>query len=342
MPESRRVQLAEETLRRFAASLRGAQLYAPSHPLVAHNVAAFSETLAIVHGYAEVVTIGLVGDEIVVDELPLAKTSTAMANVLKRLRDEGVERISFDRGVTLAELSDTVHHLSANAGLQDADTGLPWLERNADRVPHVHVGGLAVEKRLESASPDMLAVREMYRNSVSTAESIWDSLVQSDAADSNVVQHLVNDLAQAVTSSRTALLALTALKTYDNYTFTHMVNVAILVMAQARSLGVEGAMLREFGVAGLMHDIGKVRTPLEILNKPGSLTDEEFAIIKRHPIDGATILRRMDDTPPLAAVVAFEHHIRTDGRGYPAGVVRETLNVGTQLTAVAAVYDAMR
>ena len=79
---------------------------------------------------------------------------------------------------------------------------------------------------------------------------------------------LIEQLSQAVAQNRTALLALTALKEYHNYTFTHMVNVSILTMAQARALGIDGTLLREFGLAGLMHDIGKVRTPAEILRKP--------------------------------------------------------------------------
>src|SRR4029077_3043437 len=102
----------------------------------------------------------------------------------------------------------------------------------------------------------------------------------------------VDGLAHAVAENRTALLALTALKEYDNYTFTHMVNVSILTMGQARGLGIEGPLLRELGLAALMHDIGKVLTPLEILNKAEKLTDGEFTIMKRHTVDGAEILRK--------------------------------------------------
>ena len=91
-----------------------------------------------------------------------------------------------------------------------------------------------------------------------------------------------------------------------------------------------------------MHDIGKVRTPKEVLNKPGKLTDEEFAIMRRHTVDGAEILRRTPEMPILAPVVAFEHHLRIDGTGYPLGVTRQSLNVGTMLCSIADVYDAMR
>ena len=153
---------------------------------------------------------------------------------------------------------------------------------------------------------------------------------------------MIDGLAQAVVQNRSALMALTALKDYDNYTFTHMVNVSILTMAQARGLGIDGPLLREFGLAALMHDIGKVKTPAEILNKPDKLTDEEFDIMKRHVVDGAEILRGTPDIPSLAPVVAFEHHLRIDGTGYPHGVTRPNLNLATMLCGIADVYDAMR
>jgi HD-GYP domain-containing protein (c-di-GMP phosphodiesterase class II) len=113
-------------------------------------------------------------------------------------------------------------------------------------------------------------------------------------------------------------------------------------MAQGRALGIDGPLLREIGVAALMHDIGKVRTPLDILNKADQLTPAEFAIIKRHTIDGAVILRSTADIPALAPVVAFEHHLRIDGSGYPESSRRRTLNLGTMLCSISDVYDAMR
>jgi HD-GYP domain-containing protein (c-di-GMP phosphodiesterase class II) len=113
-------------------------------------------------------------------------------------------------------------------------------------------------------------------------------------------------------------------------------------MGQARGLGIEGAVLRELGLAALMHDIGKVKTPAEILTKPEALTDGEFEILRRHTIDGAEMLRRTPEIPALAPVVAFEHHLRADGSGYPAGVVRPHINLATALCGIADVYDAMR
>jgi HD-GYP domain-containing protein (c-di-GMP phosphodiesterase class II) len=96
------------------------------------------------------------------------------------------------------------------------------------------------------------------------------------------------------------------------------------------------------GLSALLHDIGKVRTPLEVLNKPGALTPAERVIMRRHPVDGAAILRASRDIPRLAPIVAFEHHLRQDGQGYPSGVLRTPVNVGTVICSIADAYDAMR
>ena len=137
-------------------------------------------------------------------------------------------------------------------------------------------------------------------------------------------------------------MALTALKKYDNYTFTHMVNVAALSMAQARALNLEGPLLREFGFAALMHDIGKVKTPLEVLNKPGKLTADEFKVMKQHVVDGAHILRRTPEMPALAPIVAFEHHLKQDLSGYPENIGHRKLNLCTMIVSIADVFDALR
>ena len=188
----------------------------------------------------------------------------------------------------------------------------------------------------------MATIKRLYNDAVSVAGASGTARRPKGGRTPTVARTMIDGLAQAVAQNRTALLALTTLKNYDNYTFTHMVNVSILTMGQARGLGIDGPLLREFGLAALMHDIGKVRTPIEILNKPDKLTDAEFAIMKRHVVDGAEILRQTPDVPTLAPVVAFEHHLRLDGTGYPAGVTRPSLNVGTMLCSIADVYDAMR
>jgi putative nucleotidyltransferase with HDIG domain len=332
---SRRVQLADEVLRRFAAAARAAQLYARAHPLVSKSVAQFAEGLDAIIGQQRSITIGVVGGEFVVGEVPLPRASALMGDMLRRLQRVGVERITFDREVTQEEIVTLV---TALASLEPTGTEEPPIPP----LPHVQVGRVQVQQRIETTVADMATIRRVYSDASAAAQQLWDTAAADGRPDPRQAATVVDTLAQAVAQNRTALLALTALKNYDNYTFTHMVNVSILTMAQARALGIEGAVLREFGLAGLMHDIGKVRTPTEILNKPDRLTPAEFEIMKRHVVDGAEILRRTPEIPPIAPIVAFEHHLRIDGTGYPNGVSRASLNLATQICGVADVYDAMR
>jgi putative nucleotidyltransferase with HDIG domain len=335
MSSSQRAKLGDELVRRLAAALRGAQLYAAGHPLVTRNVTALADTLAVVHASVASIAIGIVGEELVVGDVPVPKAAETMGELMRRLQQAGIERIVIDRGVQSSELEQLVQTLGRSDAAKDPSSALA-------RLPHIRVGRLQVEARVDAGGGVPATFRRLYDDAVSVAGTLWDSAQTEGMPDADASRGIVDSLAQAVAQNRTALLALTALKNYDNYTFTHMVNVSILTMGQARGLGIDGALLREFGLSALMHDIGKVRTPSEILNKPDRLTDQEFAILKRHTVEGAEILRRTPEMPALAPVVAFEHHLRADGSGYPAGVVRPQLNLGTMLCGIADVYDAMR
>jgi putative nucleotidyltransferase with HDIG domain len=331
-----RVQLSDELIRRLAAALRSGQLYSRGHPIISRNLEALSAAVQLLHGLEPTVVIGLIGDEVVVDDTPMAKAD-AVGPLIKRLQQIGIERIAIDRGVTREELEG---FLEAVAALEPR--GPDQTPKELPEFAHIRLGRVTVEQRVEGDLADMTAIKRLYNDAVSLASNVWASASTEGKPDATVARTMVDGLAQAVAQNRTALLALTTLKNYDNYTFTHMVNVSILTMGQARALGIDGPLLREFGLAALMHDIGKVRTPLEILNKPDKLTDTEFAIMKRHTVEGAEILRKTPDMPALAPVVAFEHHLRLDGTGYPNDVTRSSLNVGTMLCSIADVYDAMR
>jgi putative nucleotidyltransferase with HDIG domain len=330
-----RARLADELVRRFAAALRGAQLYASHHPLVLRNVTALNDTLALIHSTNASIAIGIVGEELVVGDIPVPRAAENMGELMKRLQQAGIERIVIDRGVQPAELTQLVQAVAHSEPGKDPTAAL-------GRQPHIRVGRLQVEERVEAQIGDVATFKRLYDDAVTVAETLWESAQTEGMPDADAGRTVVDSLAQAVAQNRTALLALTALKNYDNYTFTHMVNVSILTMGQARGLGVDGSLLREFGLSALMHDIGKVKTPTEILNKPDKLTDKEFEILRRHTVEGAEILRGTPEMPALAPVVAFEHHLRADGTGYPIGVKRPQLNLGTMLCGIADVYDAMR
>ncbi|MGH9239297.1 MAG: HD-GYP domain-containing protein [Vicinamibacterales bacterium] len=332
MSTTTRARIAEELARRLAAALRGAQLYAPDHPIVKRNVAALAETISVALAAHTTLTIGIVEEDLVVGDTPVPRAAETMGELMRRLQQAGIERIVIEDGVEPEEITELVQTVAR----ADRGTAPP-----APRLQHIRVGKLQVEQRVEAVG-DMATFQHLYQDAVGIAERLWDSATTEGKPDADAARGIVDSLAQAVAQNRTALLALTALKNYDNYTFTHMVNVSILTMGQGRGLGIDGAALRQLGLAALLHDIGKVRTPPEILNKTEQLTDREFEILKRHTVDGAQILRTTPEVPALAPVVAFEHHLRADGTGYPRGVSRPELNVATMLCGISDVYDAMR
>lgn len=320
----------------MAAGVRAAELYAPQHPLVARSVQALASACTAFFSDSSTVVIGFIGDDVVVNDAPLGKSSAFLAGLARSLRAREIEKITFHRGVTPQEIQaflGELAHTRARTPLAD--------RLAAKAVRRIAVGKLSVEDVPENRVGIEVA-RRVYGTAVRSAQSLWDQAKAGDKPDPDTARQIVDSLANIVKQDRTSLMALTALKKYDDYTFTHMVNVAVLAMAQARSLNIEGPLLREFGFAALMHDIGKVHTPKEVLNKPGALTADEFAIMKRHVIDGAHILRRTPEVPALAPVVAFEHHLKQDLSGYPENIGSRTLNLCTMIVSMADVFDALR
>src|SRR4249920_3448017 len=327
---------AEELTRRLAAALRGTELYSPAHPLVQRGIDALTAAAAERLQTAPAIVVGFLGDEVVVDGTRLPRGTASLIGFARDLRDRGIEKITLNRGLARGEVGHLV------AAFTDRTSAAPLQERLAARgVRNITLGRVVVED-VSDDQAGISAARRVYTTAVETAETLWESAKAGEQPDPGTARKIIDGLARLVTQDRTSLMALTALKKYDNYTFTHMVNVAALAMAQARSLNLDGALLREFGFAALMHDIGKVNTPLEVLNKPDKLTKEEFDIMKRHVVDGAHILRRTPEMPALAPIVAFEHHLKQDLSGYPEKIGSRKLNLCTMIVSIADVFDALR
>lgn len=135
---------------------------------------------------------------------------------------------------------------------------------------------------------------------------------------------------------------LASIKSAHEYTFTHVTNVGILTMSQAEGLGFRGEHLHQIGVASLLHDVGKLFIPEEILNKAGALTQDERRIIETHSVKGARYLMGIDGIPKLAVLAALEHHLKYDGTGYPSIKGGWRPNIVSQMISIADVFDAMR
>lgn len=155
------------------------------------------------------------------------------------------------------------------------------------------------------------------------------------------LEPLVEEISSSVQRNPGALVSLARLKTADDYTFMHSVAVCGLMIALARQLGLEPDQIRQAGMAGLIHDLGKAMVPLEILNKPGKLTDEEFDRMKQHPRYGYDMLMEGAGVGEVPLDVCLHHHEKVDGSGYPDRLDSDTISLFAKMGAVCDVYDAI-
>lgn len=171
--------------------------------------------------------------------------------------------------------------------------------------------------------------------------AMFEELRMGQAVSAEQVLPVVDEISQSVLRNADALLGLVRLKTKNDYTYMHSVAVCALMVALARQLGMPENEVREAGLAGLLHDIGKMAVPNGILDKPGTLTDEEFRIIKSHPVSGHRILSKGSGMPASTLDVVLHHHEKMDGSGYPEGLANEQISRFARMGAVCDVYDAL-
>ncbi len=161
------------------------------------------------------------------------------------------------------------------------------------------------------------------------------------AVNTEGVANLVEEISSSISRNPGALISLARLKTADDYTYMHSVAVCALMVALARQLKLDETQTRDAGRAGLMHDLGKAMMPIEVLNKPGKLTDHEFAIMKKHPVEGHRLLVEGNCQFPLVLDVCLHHHEKVDGTGYPDGLQDQQISLPAKMGAVCDVYDAI-
>ncbi len=212
----------------------------------------------------------------------------------------------------------------------------------------------AVEQEIVNAlsAPQDPIVRVSVREELARAKRIHEQAhkvirsMMSDVRLGNAVslddaEPVVEAITGSVLRNGGALMGLIGIKNKDDYTFLHSVSVCTLMIAFGRSLGLDGDELRQGGIGGLLHDIGKMKVPDEVLNKPGRLTDAEFDLIKKHPGDGHAVLLETPGIGPIPLDITRHHHERLDGRGYPDGLAGDAISTMARMAAIVDVYDAI-
>ena len=192
-----------------------------------------------------------------------------------------------------------------------------------------------------SIADELGRAAHICRQSRQAVISMFEEARMGKAVDTGGARQLVEDITDSVTRNPDALISLARLKTADAYTYMHSVAVCAMMVALARQLGLDAEQTRLAGIAGLMHDLGKAAMPMDVLNKPGKLTEAEFAIIKTHPREGHRLLQSGNNVDPIVLDVCLHHHEKTDGSGYPDGLKGDDISLFAKMGAVCDVYDAI-
>lgn len=168
---------------------------------------------------------------------------------------------------------------------------------------------------------------------------IYSNTESKELAD--VTNNIASNLMNAINSTDAIAVDISALKTSDEYTFKHSVDVATMSMVLAKQQGLSQKQIYEIGVAGLLHDIGKTKIPLDILNKPARLTDEEFAVMKQHPVFGYRMIKDRDEFSNEICMAVLQHHEKMNSKGYPVGFPSDKITQYARILTIADIYDAL-
>lgn len=323
----------------FAQALSGMTLYADGHPARARAIdAAYQELLDLQRDTPRPLFTFL-GDEVIFGRLPLRDMRNW--DWSNRLAEAGIQRLEFEEQVSREEFEVFLEDVLARLTMDAIDTA----EARQLRPTAIKFGAVGVRGGGELSGEESLQTATITFSLGEEAETIrWlhTEVQQNEALPLAEAEAVVRSLSVAMHGDQQMMLPLLQLKQFDQYTTTHSLNVAVLSMALAEFLGLSATDVRAFGVAGLLHDLGKVRIPIDVLTKAGKLTPDERVMMNRHPVEGARIILESEQDLDLAAVVAYEHHIMLNGLGYPQVRFRRACHEASNLVHVCDVYDALR
>ncbi|PLX95739.1 MAG: HD family phosphohydrolase [Desulfuromonas sp.] len=323
-------QSIQEALRQISAALAAATLYSLEHKQVQVLVPQILESLSRMLGVQNEITFLVVKKDLLFDGKPLERTPHT-ERIARMLYSRRVGFIRFATGITTEEITLL---LQVAIGQQDA-------EKFKTSAPHIDYGEVDTEDDEERVRP-ITRFAELTDEELGSIKDFYETIGDQENLEIKELSSIIAGFVSAFQQEANPLLALVPLRMEDEYTFTHSVNVAILNIAQGTSLGLDEQLLHDVGIAGMLHDAGKIFIDNEIIRKPGKLSDEEWQMMQQHPPRGAQYLMSQQGIPALAILTAFEHHMRHDKAGYPKVPDNWQLNLCSEMTMISDTFDALR
>lgn len=325
-------ELPKQIVQGLAGAIKGLRLYPLEHPANARHMALLVDRLFAMLRQQDLIRIGLLEGTLFLEDHLFVDQNPAAEEIGQVLQKIGISGMEFLHGVTAEELRHLLQILHEGRA-----TGDHFRERLlAHGVRHIRPVHLRQEDEDDPHSP-----RGIYKRALKVVDRIFQDVRLGAVPSSDEAIGTVKNMVHMTLTEPHALFAMSMLKDYDNYTFTHSVNVAVLALTVGRACGLEEKHLRILGLGALLHDIGKLQIDWNIINKPGQLTDDEFEQIKRHPVNGADIVRKMNGITPEIIDIVLGHHLRYNREGYPADARGRAASPMVDMAAIADTYDAM-
>ena len=336
--------IVQESVRSLLSATANAALYSMGHPQVARLAEAAYKGISAALGVSRQISLTVIEDELIINGEPPSSFSLFLNRFAEVLKSRGIGHLKFIEGLSREEIIALITGLSGQEG------GKATLSSSE----HIRFG--QVELREESGGEYSAAtgvsggdgaqrripLREMPAEELARFTEIYETLIKRRKMKVAGIADIVSGLIAAFRREGESRLVTATMRSDEEYIFTHSANVCILNLAQAMSLGIEGQMLHDIGIAAMLHDIGKLLIPEELLIKKDRLTPLEFEIMKKHPVRGARHLLEVPGVPRLAVVTAYEHHMRYDLSGYPEAPEGWRPNLCSQITMISDFFDAMR
>ena len=329
-------------------TLRSLKLYPLENPVVQRALDDLARTAQAIIAREQEIELRVTGEFIFVNSTRLRldlDNYASFSHVLSVLKGSGVGLVRAEEGADKREWTSFLSLLLAAAGRESPN-------RLSELVARMHgatIQHIAVEPPIEAddAGEDEEQQKEQakrtYQRSVAVTKEVINSVRMGRTASVKKVKRAVQAIVDQVLADESSLVGMTTLRDYDDYTFVHSVNVCIFSVSLGRKIGLTKIQLYDLGMAALFHDIGKSRVPLEVLNKEGSLDEEEWRIMQAHPWLGVLTLfglRGYGEIPYRSMIGAYEHHMKTDLTGYPKSIRPRRMSIFSKIIAVADGFDA--
>lgn len=325
------IEETRQVVQILAAAVKGLRLYALDHPATAKQVQTLQNGLYSLLKHKKVIKMGLLEGTLFVEDFLFIQEFPAAQELARLLQAHELIGIEFHAGLAADEIRALLGLLHAGGG-----KGAAFVD-NLRRLKVEHILALTSDEEDEDAGQP----RKVYKKALKVVDQIFKDVRMGEIPSSEEAMKVVKSMVQLTITEPHALFALSMLKDYDNYTFTHSVNVSVISLAVGRACAASEEQLRTLGFGGLLHDLGKLRVDVGIITKPGRLTDAEFEEIKRHPRFGADIIAKMDGVTPEVMDIVIGHHLRYDRTGYPADAAGHVVSPLVDMAAIADAYDAM-